>query len=138
MVFSDPAFTPWVLDFFAVIYYLLNELKEKELSDQSVDKSALRDQCSDTSHRGICVQGNSKWMLISQDSWILNCFVNDEINQVLQEVIWGPEFMSWLWKYRESLCGATWTPGSSTRQIDGQTLEDSLSDLLCLQDESIL
>lgn len=51
-------------------------------------------------------------------------FVNNEINQVLQGVFWGPEFGSWLWKFRESTWGVAWTPGSSTGQTDGGTLED--------------
>lgn len=124
MDFCDSSFTSWLLDFVAGIYYLLNDSKAKDFQINLCITSALRDRCPDTSHRGICAQGNSKWMLIFQHSWILNLFVNDGTNQVLQGIIWGPEFVSWLWKFRESAWGATWARESSTGQTAGQTLKD--------------
>lgn len=121
LVTPDSLHDSWILLLEFIIYWMS---KSKGLSDESMHN--ISTQRSVSWHLPQRYLRSRKEQVNAYYSGLLGpeSFVNNEINQVLQGVFWGPEFGSWLWKFRESIWGVTWTPGSSTGQTDGGTLED--------------
>lgn len=123
----DSPHDSWIL-LLEFIIYRMN--KSKGLSDQCMHNiSTQRSVFWHLPRRYLCSRKQQvnvfySELLFLESFCFLNLSVSNEVNRVLQGDIWEPEFMSWLWKFRESPWGATWAPGISGGQTDGQSLED--------------